>query len=98
MPAYFILDIEVHDTALYDAYRKLAPATVTLYGGKYIVRGGKVETCDGGWSPSRIVVVEFPSMEQAHAWLNSPEYAGPRKMRETAANSRVILVEGIPAA
>ena len=98
MPAYVILDIEVHDPVLYDAYRKLAPATVTLYGGKYIVRGGQVETWEGGWTPSRVVVVEFPSLEQARAWVDSPEYAGPRKMRESAANSRVILVDGIPPA
>jgi len=95
MSAYVILDIDVHDPLVYEDYKKLAAPTVTLYGGKYLVRGGKVEALEGGWQPQRIVVLEFESVEIAHTWLQSPEYAPVRAMRQQAAQTRSILVQGI---
>jgi uncharacterized protein (DUF1330 family) len=94
MSAYVILDIEVTDPAGYEEYKKLAPAAVALYGGRYVARGGKVETLEGDWSPSRLVILEFASVEQAKAWLNSPEYAPTLAMRHQYAKSQTIVVEG----
>jgi uncharacterized protein (DUF1330 family) len=68
MPAYFIVDNGVTDQAWFEEYRKQVPGTVEKYGGKFIVRGGQVQTLEGDWKPKRIVVTEFPSIEQAGRW------------------------------
>jgi len=95
MPAYVLVDIEVIDPNLYEEYKKLAPSTVTQYGGKYVARGGKTETLEGDWTPKRLVILEFPNSEQAKAWLNSPEYREARKMRHASAKSHMIVIEGV---
>ena len=94
MAAYVIGEIEVTDQATYDDYRKQVPATVAKYGGRFIMRGGKVETLEGGWAPKRIVALEFPSMEQAQKWYRSAEYAPLIKLRQKASRGKLILVEG----
>ena len=94
MPAYVIADIEVTDATAYEDYRKQVPAVIAKYGGKYIVRGGKVEAIEGGWSPKRLAVVEFPSLEQALKWYRSPEYAPLIKTRQKASRSKLLIVEG----
>lgn len=95
MTAYIILDINVSDPAGYEDYKKLGPPTVSLYGGKYIARGGKSETLEGDWQPTRIVMLEFPSVEKAKAWLDSPEYAPARTLRHKYATSKTIVVDGL---
>ena len=94
MAAYVIVDVNVTDEKLYDEYKKVVPATVAKYGGRFAVRGGAVEPKEGGWAPARIVVLEFPSMEKARAWYNSPEYAPALALRHKAASAKLILVEG----
>ena len=95
MTAYIILDIEVSDPAGYEEYIKLGPPTVALYEGKYITRTIKSETLEGDWKPKRIVVLEFPTVEKAKAWINSPEYAPARALRHKYATSKTIVVEGL---
>jgi len=95
MSAYVILQITVEDQNLYQEYMKLGPPTVSLYGGKYLVRGGKIESVEGGWHPQRIVILEFESVEKAQAWINSPEYAPARDLRQRAAVTKSIIAEGI---
>ena len=95
MSAYVIAEIEVTDPAAYEEYRKQVLAVVTKYGGKFVVRGGKIYPREGGWKPSRIVLLEFPSLAQAQKWYDSPEYAPLIKLRQKASNGRLILVEGV---
>jgi uncharacterized protein (DUF1330 family) len=94
MAAYVIGEIEVMDQGAYEEYRKQVPATVAKYGGRFIVRGGKAEPLEGGWSPKRIVALEFPSVEQAQKWYRSSEYAPLIKLRQRASRGKLILVEG----
>ena len=94
MSAYVIVEVNVTDPKLYEDYKKLVPATVEKYGGRFAVRGGTVDSKEGGWSPARLVVLEFPSMEKARAWYHSPEYAPALALRLKAANAKLILVEG----
>ena len=94
MVAYVINDMEVTDPALLEGYKKLSPATVAQYGGRFLVRGGKTETLEGNWSPRRLVILEFPSYEQAKAWANSREYAPAKALRQKASNSNIVVVEG----
>ena len=94
MSAYVIGEIDVTDPAAYEDYRKQVLAVVTKYGGRFIVRGGKVDSKEGGWAPKRIVVLEFPSMEQAQKFYHSAEYAPLIKLRQKASKGKLILVEG----
>ena len=95
MPAYCIFDIqEVTDPAKMEEYRKNSHSTVEQYGGRYIVRGGEMEVAEGDWRPTRLVVLEFPSLEQARTWYNSPEYSAIRNLRITGTRSDMVMVEG----
>jgi uncharacterized protein (DUF1330 family) len=91
---YVIAEVDVHDAALFEDYRKLVPPTIAKYGGKYAVRGGACETKEGDWQPKRIVVLEFPSVEQARKWYHSAEYAPALALRLKAAKSKMVIVEG----
>ena len=95
MPAYFIVDNEVTDTAGFEEYRKQVPATLEKYGGKILVRGGQHQTLEGDWAPKRIVVTVFPSLEQAQRWYDSEEYRPLKALRMRTARGSVVLVEGV---
>lgn len=94
MPAYVVAEVEVTDPQAYDEYRKRVAPTIAKYGGRFLVRGGRVESKEGGWQPARFVIVEFPSMERAREWYHSPEYAPALAIRLKASNSRLIIAEG----
>jgi uncharacterized protein (DUF1330 family) len=95
MPAYFIVDIDVTDPTAFEEYRKAVPATVEKYGGKFLVRGGRMEVVEGSWRPKRVVVTEFPSLEQAKRWYDSEEYRALKALRLRTSKGNVILVEGV---
>ncbi len=95
MAAYVIVDIEVTDPQTYEEYKKLAPPGVAAYGGKYIARGGKVETLEGSWAPKRLVILQFEDMAHARQWLDSPEYGPAKQLRHRAATTNMVLVEGV---
>ena len=94
MAGYVIAEVDVHDQALFEEYRKLVPATIAQYGGKYLVRGGATDSKEGGWTPKRVVVLEFPSADQARKWYHSAEYAPALAMRLKAAKAKMVIVEG----
>ncbi|HWI15981.1 MAG TPA: DUF1330 domain-containing protein [Burkholderiales bacterium] len=95
MAAYVIVEMAITDPVAIEEYRRLAGASVAQYGGRFIVRGGRLEYLEGGWEPERIVVLEFPDAARARAWWSSPEYAAARVIRERAARTRMVLVEGV---
>ncbi len=94
MAAYLIVDIDIQDAAGFEEYRKVVPGTIEKYGGKYLVRGGRFETLEGDWHPKRLVVLEFPSSDQAKRWYDSEEYRGPKALRLRTSQAKLILVEG----
>jgi uncharacterized protein (DUF1330 family) len=95
MPAYVVVQIDVHDPATYERYKLAAPPSIAAHGGHYIVRGAPVETLEGSWSPRRFVMLEFPSAERARAWWACEEYAEPKALRQASAHTEMILVEGV---
>ena len=97
MAAYLIAEIEVHDTSGYEEYRSLAGATLSAFGGRFLVRGGNTEAIEGDWSPRRMVIIEFPSAERARAWWSSPEYRAARAIRQRTAATRMVLADGVSA-
>ena len=94
MTAYVIADIQVTDTAAYEPYRPLAAASIARFGGRFIMRGGKVDLLEGEPEPERIVVIEFPDKETALRWYRSVEYQTALKIRLAASRGRVFVVEG----
>ncbi len=94
MAAYVIAEVEVTNPEGYKAYAVEVPATIAHYGGRFLVRGGAAETLEGDWPQRRRVIIEFPSVEAARAWWDSPEYAGPKDMRRANSSGRLILLEG----
>ncbi len=95
MAAYFIADLDIHDPEGYRTYARQVPATLEKYGGKILVAGGNPQTLEGDWHTKRIVMIEFPTLEQARAWQNSPEYAAIAGLRHASANARILLVQGL---
>lgn len=95
MPAFILVEIDIRDPETFERYKLLAPPSIAAYGGKYVVRGAPVETLEGDWHPARFVMVEFPTVERAHAWWSSPEYAEGKALRQSCADTRMILVEGL---
>ena len=98
MAAYIIADLTVTDPATMDEYRKLVLGTLTPFGGRFIVRGGAHQTVEGDWKPNRLVILEFPSMEQAKRWYDSEEYRDPKAMRLRAGRTNLVMVDGVPPA
>lgn len=94
MPAYVLVEIDVKDPEAYEEYKRLVVPIVNRHGGRYLARGGRTETLEGEWSPRRIVVLEFGSLEQAKRWWSSDDYAPVRAIRHRTASSRMIVVEG----
>ena len=95
MAAYLVVDIDVTNPAQFEEYKKLAPAAIAKYGGRYLIRGGAYETLEGDWKPKRVTVVEFESVEKGRAFYNSPEYQAAIKARAGAADMRMLLVQGV---
>lgn len=95
MPAYVLVQVEVQDPAIYEKYKPMVPPTIAAYGGRFIARGGKTEILEGDWSPGRLVILEFPSVEQAKKWWASEEYAEAKALRQRSAKTQMIVVEGV---
>jgi uncharacterized protein (DUF1330 family) len=98
MPAYVVLDIDVSDPETYARYKELGPPAVAAYGGRYLVRGGRVEALEGSWLPSRLVIIEFPNVESGRAWWASAEYGPAKELRQSCARTEMLLAEGVPSA
>jgi uncharacterized protein (DUF1330 family) len=95
MAAYIIVDIDIHDAPGLEKYRKQVPATLAKYGGRFLVRGGQFETLEGHWRPKRLVMLEFPNVQQAKRWYDSEEYRPLKAMRFKASKADLTLVEGV---
>ena len=95
MPAYILVQVDVHDPEGYERYRRMVLPSIEAYGGRFLVRGGPIETLEGSWRPPRLVILEFPDVARAREWWASPEYAGPKALRLATARSEMILVEGM---
>ena len=91
---YLVAQIDVHDTETYPKYTAQTPGIAASHGGQFIVRGGKFQAFEGEAPKGRIVVIEFPSYDQAEKFYNSDEYQAIIGIRHSATTSSVFLVEG----
>jgi uncharacterized protein (DUF1330 family) len=95
MPAYVIVETDIHDPEQYEQYKAASPAAVAGGGGHFLVRGGELAVLEGDWTPTRLVVVEFEDLDAVKRWYDSPEYQQAKKLRDGAATLRMVAVQGI---
>jgi uncharacterized protein (DUF1330 family) len=95
MKSYIIVDVNVTDPVRYEDYKKLTPDSLKPFDGKFVVRGGNTEVLEGDWEPGRVVILEFPSLAKAKAWWSSESYASAKAIRQSASETKMIVVEGI---
>lgn len=94
-PAFFIIDVKVHNADGMKPYADKVTETYKAYGGKAIVYGGQAEQLEGTAPEGRIVILQFDSIEKARAWHESPEYQSIIGYRHAASEGNAFLVEGI---
>ncbi len=94
MPAYALVNIEILDAHRFAHYQARFPALLEQFGGRYIVRGGKAEVWEGRWTPHRLIVIEFPSIDHAQRLAASEEYRELKRIRDESTRTDWITVEG----
>ena len=95
MPAFLIADETITDPEQFDAYKRAVLPLIVKHGGRFLSRGADAELLEtgSGWTPGRLVIIEFPSMEALKGWYDSPEYAPVRDMRLGAAKSTLVALD-----
>ena len=92
--AFFIGQFDIHDPEGYAVYRAQTAATLVPFGGRFVVRAGRVQVFEGDAPLPRVVVIEFPSFDQAKAWYESAAYQKLIPIRQKSASGKSFLVEG----
>ena len=95
MPAYPIVDVDLRDSAAYEAYKRDVPALIARHGGEYLVRGGEHEVLEGDWRPHRLVLFRFPDRAAIRAFMADPDYAPLKALRQRIASTDAVAVDGI---
>lgn len=93
--AYIIANVRVTDAQQYEDYKTFSTLAMQAHGAEVCVRGGAVQVLEGDWTPDRLVVLKFASVEQARQFYDSTEYTRARQAREGAAVMRLVLVDGL---
>ena len=95
MSAFLIVDTKLSNAEAYEEYKRLARPIAEKHGGSYRARGGKLDIIETDlWTPTRIVVIEFPDMKSARAFVDDEEYAPVQKIRHANAECTLFIVEG----
>jgi uncharacterized protein (DUF1330 family) len=93
--AYIIVETDIHDPEQYEHYKQATPAAVAAGGGRFVVRGGEVAVLEGDWHPKRLVMLEFPDLDAAKRFYDSPAYQDAKRLREGAADFKMVAVAGL---
>jgi uncharacterized protein (DUF1330 family) len=93
MSVYVIASLTIKDAVWFEDYRRMLP-TMAKYGARLVARGVPV-VLEGEWPRERLIIAEFPSMEQTREWWASPEYGEPKALRQATADSELVIVQGV---
>lgn len=93
MPAYVLVQVDIQDPDVYDAYKSLTPATVAAYGGKFIIRGNPIQVMEGVWNHDRLVMIEFADRKTAEDWYHSEGYQAAKAIRKPASDANLFIIE-----
>ena len=94
MSAYIVATVSIKDPQTYKKYTAKTPALIAKHGGKFIARGGDVETLEGETFKDRMVIIEFPTKQALQDFYNDPDYQQAIQIRQSASQGRVLAVEG----
>jgi uncharacterized protein (DUF1330 family) len=97
MTVYMVAQVQILDPEQWEHYKEIASREIARHGGRYLARGAPPEVEEADWNQPedlQINIVAFPSLEQAHAWYNSPEYAKALAFRRVAVQRRLFFVNG----
>ena len=95
MPAYLIVNVDVHDPEKYEDYKKGVTPLVDRHGGEYLVRGGEHEVIEGDWNPTRLVLFRFPDRASIQSFIDDPDYQPLKQLRHSIATTDAVAVDGI---
>ena len=95
MKGYIVANVDVTDADAYEPYKAQVHAIIARYGGRYLVRGGAIEVREGEPGLSRLVILEFPSVEAARTFYDSPDYQAIVPIRQAHARSTLVIAEGV---
>ena len=95
MPAYYIGEHRITNTAVFDEYLVKVIPMIERCGGRYLTKTGTHEILEGDWQPNRVVIVEFPDMASIRKWYRMPEYQPLIALRQSAATDVMIALEGL---
>ncbi len=98
MSAYLVCRVEIRDLEAYSKYTALTPDIIARHGGRFLVRGGDIQTLEGEPFEGRLVIVEFPDTAAVNAFYNSPEYQAAKAIREPVSTANFIVAPGVVAA
>jgi uncharacterized protein (DUF1330 family) len=96
--AYLIADtrkIPDADQAPYEEYRQHVGASITEAGGRFLVRGDKLDVVEGDWRPAWLVVIEFPSMRALRSWYDSDSYQELKELRLLSTEGDMVFADGV---
>lgn len=96
MAAYLVVRVNVQDWNAYREYTRHTPRVIQKFGGRFIARGGEMVTLEGPQETLRLVIIEFPSLDDAKAFYQSPEYKRVKKFREGAGSAQFVAIDGYP--
>ena len=96
MTAYILARVEVRDWDRYSEYMRQTPRVIAKFGGRFVIRGGEAVTLEGEPETLRIVLIEFPSLDQAKAFYGSPDYQRVKTLREGAGSGTFTAIDGFP--
>jgi uncharacterized protein (DUF1330 family) len=95
MAVYVIASLTIKDAGRFEDYKRTVMPSMENYGGRFVARGGPIHVLEGAWPRERLIIAEFPSMERAQQWWDSPEYAKPKALRQATADSELVIVQGV---
>lgn len=88
-------NIEITDIAKLEEYKSKVFPVVAAFGGKYLVAGDNIKIVEGDWTPRYLVMIEFPSFEEANRWYHSEEYKALKDLRKSSGKFNGIIFEGL---
>ena len=95
MSAFLIVDTDIKDPVVYEEYKRLAKPIAEKFGGVYRARGGDIDLIeDTLWTPTRVVIIEFPDSKSARAFVDSEEYKPVKPLREKNADCTLFILDG----
>ncbi len=95
MTAYAIIMVRVDKPDIYEEYTSRTPPIVKRYGGRFLVRGGEVDTIEGEVFKDRLVILEFPSKQSIHDFFSDPEYQAAAEYRKASSEAHILVINGV---